>query len=263
VWSAETGDPAAPLVVLVHGSMDRSSSLLRLARRLDDRVRVLRYDRRGYGKSLHPQEGGIWPSFAVEDHVADLLAVMGGRPAIVVGHSFGGDVALAAATTAPQLVRGVAVYEPPVSWEPWWRGVSAGWPLDRVEPAGVAERFMRDLVGDAVWEGLPERTRLIRRAEGDALVGELTALRRGCPFVAADVRCPVVVAMGERADPHHRDGAVHIHGLLPGSDLVVVPGAGHDGPHRRPDSVTELVVGPLADRVGEPWRAALRAGAAS
>ena len=49
IWSEEAGDPDAPLVVVVHGTMDRAAGMLRLSRKLDHRYRVLRYDRRGYG----------------------------------------------------------------------------------------------------------------------------------------------------------------------------------------------------------------------
>jgi 3-oxoadipate enol-lactonase len=51
LWSEEVGDVGAPLVVLVHGSMDRSSSMRPTSEVLQDRFRVLRYDRRGYGRS--------------------------------------------------------------------------------------------------------------------------------------------------------------------------------------------------------------------
>ena len=45
------GSPG-PLVVLVHGSMDRSGSWVRVVRELRD-VHTVRYDRRGYGRSRH------------------------------------------------------------------------------------------------------------------------------------------------------------------------------------------------------------------
>ena len=48
IHSETAGDPANPLVVLIHGSMDRGAGLLRLSRRLDHDHHVLRYDRRGY-----------------------------------------------------------------------------------------------------------------------------------------------------------------------------------------------------------------------
>ena len=51
IWAEEAGEPSHPLIVLVHGAMDRSAGMLRVSRRLDEQFRVLRYDRRGYGRS--------------------------------------------------------------------------------------------------------------------------------------------------------------------------------------------------------------------
>jgi pimeloyl-ACP methyl ester carboxylesterase len=92
IWSEEAGPDDAPLVVLIHGSMDRSAGLLKLSRRLDGAHRVLRYDRRGYGRST-PHPG----PFGMADQVADLVALLDGRPAVLFGHSYGGNVALALA----------------------------------------------------------------------------------------------------------------------------------------------------------------------
>jgi pimeloyl-ACP methyl ester carboxylesterase len=58
IWAEEAGDAAHPLVVLVHGAMDRSAGMLRLSRRLDHEYRVVRYDRRGYGRST-PHGGPV------------------------------------------------------------------------------------------------------------------------------------------------------------------------------------------------------------
>ena len=52
--------------------------------------------------------------------------VLAGRRAVLVGHSYGGDVALATADRHPDLVAGVAVYETPLSWLPWWPNTTAG-----------------------------------------------------------------------------------------------------------------------------------------
>ena len=51
VWSESSGSQSDPVIVLAHGSMDRSAGMLRLSRRLSDRFLVIRYDRRGYGRS--------------------------------------------------------------------------------------------------------------------------------------------------------------------------------------------------------------------
>ncbi|MGI9031478.1 MAG: alpha/beta fold hydrolase [Ilumatobacteraceae bacterium] len=105
----------------MHGSLDRSAGLLKLSRRLDVDHRVVRYDRRGYGRSV--EAGG---PFTMEAHVGDLAAVLDGRPAVVFGHSYGGNVALALAQRQPAQVRAVGVYETPLSWLDWWPATTAG-----------------------------------------------------------------------------------------------------------------------------------------
>ena len=99
IWSHETGDDGAPLIALVHGSMDRSAGVLRLSRCLDREFRVLRYDRRGYGRSA-PHPG----PFGADHQVGDLLELLEGRRALVFGHSYGGNVALALTARHPDLV---------------------------------------------------------------------------------------------------------------------------------------------------------------
>ncbi len=116
---ATLGSPADPTVVLVHGSMDRGRSLRATAKRLAGDFHVVLYDRRGYGRSR--EVGG---PFDVETNVEDLVAVIEGRPAVVFGHSLGGDIALAAAQRHPEVIRAVGAYEPPMSWEPWWPEVT-------------------------------------------------------------------------------------------------------------------------------------------
>ena len=95
IWSATNGVVGAPHVVLIHGSLDRSAGMLKLSRRLDDSFRVTRFDRRGYGRS-NPHPG----PFTIGGQVEDLTTVIddadgAGRPLVLIGHSYGGNVALA------------------------------------------------------------------------------------------------------------------------------------------------------------------------
>lgn len=249
LWSEEAGNPEDPLIVVTHGSMDRSAGMLKLSRRLDADFCVLRYDRRGYGRSF-PHNG----PFTMSHQVDDLVEVLAGRTAVLVGHSYGGNVALATADRHPDLVAGVAVYETPLSWEPWWPGTTAG--AIAVAAAGkpqeAAERFLRRMLGDQRWEELPERTRQIRREEGIAMVEELADLRRDRPWDPSRITIPVVVAYGSRGAPHHRDGMKHL-----GSELhcpvIELPDCRHDAPLSHPDLFRTAVVEPLLQMVGLPW----------
>jgi pimeloyl-ACP methyl ester carboxylesterase len=227
-------DPDAPLVILVHGSLDRAASFARVVRRLRD-MRVVTYDRRGYHRSRDagPADGGI------DDHVADLLAVMAGRRATLVGHSLGGDVVLAATIAAPASVCAVGVYEPPLPWLEWWPRRPMA---DDPDPAEYAESFFRRMVGDEAWERLPEGTRRERQAEGPTLLAELTSLRTGrAPFDLAAVVCPVLVGRGEASVWHHRRAADAMAEARPGTRIVEIEGAAHGAHRTHPDGFAAFV----------------------
>ncbi|CAN5905851.1 hypothetical protein BH23ACT2_BH23ACT2_26650 [soil metagenome] len=253
--------PAGPTVVVVHGSMDRASSFGRVARHLGD-LPLVRYDRRGYGRSL---------SFGTTDlagHVDDLLAVIDGRDVICFGHSVGGVIALGAAERAPDLVRGVLAFEAPAPWAPWWphrRRVDsaegahgaegAGAPAPAGGPDGVdslqqdkdhlaeeAERFMRSMVGDRVWERLPSRTRADRRAEGPALAADLASVDLdAAPVDLGALVVPIVAAAGSDTTWWHRRAAEELAADARVGELALVPGATHGAHLTHPGAVADLV----------------------
>lgn len=251
----EAGDPDAPLVVVIHGTMDRSTGMLRLSRRLDREFRVVRYDRRGYGSSIAPNGDFGTDAFVMRHQVADLVETLAGRRALLIGHSYGGNVALSTAMHHPDLVAGVAVYEAPMSWEPWWPGTTAGAAARATEgtAADAAERFMRRLIGDTAWESLPDKTRAVRRSEGPAMVGELRDLHANRPWLADKVSCPVVLGVGSRGAEHHLDGMRRMNEMIPQSTLVELAGCRHDAPNSHSELFAEAIVRPLAIAAGPPW----------
>jgi pimeloyl-ACP methyl ester carboxylesterase len=79
---------------------------------LADRYRLIRYRRRGYAGS-DPLSG----AFDVDEQAHDALALLtdlGVERVHVVGHSYGGAIALELATIAPHLVRSLTLLEPAV-----------------------------------------------------------------------------------------------------------------------------------------------------
>ncbi|HET9600734.1 MAG TPA: alpha/beta hydrolase [Acidimicrobiales bacterium] len=248
LWVTEVGPEGGAVVVLVHGSMDRASGMRGVARRLEDEFRVVLYDRRGYGRSR-----SVGGPYGIATQVDDLVEVLQGRPAVVFGHSLGGDIALAAAGR-PDLVRAVGAYEPPMPWEPWWPTGTAGGEVVRLAEVGgpeataaAASMFMRRMIGDARWERLPQSTRADREAEGAALVGELADLRKRPPFDPDRITVPVLLAYGERGARHHHDGArvlaerFEVGGPQPRAELVEVPGAEHGIHFQQPAAFADLV----------------------
>src|SRR5262249_2366847 len=86
-----------PPLVLVHGTTTEHSRWSPLLSALEPFFRIYRVDRRGRGGS------GDAPTYAIEREYEDLVAVVEstGEPAHLLGHSFGGMVALEAALRLP------------------------------------------------------------------------------------------------------------------------------------------------------------------
>ena len=225
-------------VVLVHGAMDRATSFGKVLRRLDD-LEVDAYDRRGYATSVDAEPAAT----TVADHVDDLLDRVRTRPSVVIGHSYGGVVALAAAARHPELVPAVGAFEPPLPWMPWWPSDTAGGAAVAAagDPAAAAEAFMRRMIGDRIWERLPSATREARRAEGPALVVDITSIQDVPAFDPADVRVPVVVGRGSESRPHQMDGTSRLVEALPDAELFEVPGGTHGSHLSHPDEFARFV----------------------
>ena len=228
-----------PPVVLVHGAPDRSRNYARVVHQLSD-LSVTVYDRRGYGQSLSAGEGG--GGFDV--HADDLIALLDGTPSVVVGQSAGGAIALVAAARAPELFLSLGMWEPPMTPWDWWplsmRQQAALW-AEAEDTEELAEQFNRGILGDARFEQLSERTRLMLRAEGAAFRDDMASQDR--PFAELDrLTMPRIVGCGTvtPSDPAFID--LHRHTAeRTGSELLVVEGADHSAHLSRPEAWVRLV----------------------
>ena len=88
--------------------------MARLSRLTARTHQTIRFDRRGYGRNVD-HDG----PFTVAGNADDVAEIVGSRPAILIGHSFGGNVALATAERLGANVVGVSTYETPLSWLEW------------------------------------------------------------------------------------------------------------------------------------------------
>jgi pimeloyl-ACP methyl ester carboxylesterase len=243
------GGDRRPRVVLVHGAMDRGAAFAKSARHVRD-LDVVRYDRRGYGRAV-----GQGTATSLDRLVEDLLDVIDGRPASVVGHSLGAVIALAAADRHPEAVVSVGGFEPPMPWEPWWPTGTAGSAARTAgtdSPAAAAEAFMRRMIGDERWDELPTRTRQQRRDEGPALLADLRSIRTDeVPFDAWAMKVPVVVGYGSDTDERHRRAVFELARTIPGAELVAIEGAGH-GAHYSHGLAFARFVRRVVERASEP-----------
>ncbi|MEH3140127.1 MAG: alpha/beta hydrolase [Mycobacterium kyogaense] len=147
-------------IVLVHGTGTDTSTWEPVIDLLADRHRVVTYDRRGYGRSLHR------PVRDLRVHRDDLQAVLArvcDEPAHVVGWSAGGCVAMALAAQTPirsTHMRSLCVVEPP------FHSVRL---MDRSVFSMTVRLKMKQLAGDRVGAGeVFFRSVYVRRSGGNA-----------------------------------------------------------------------------------------------
>jgi pimeloyl-ACP methyl ester carboxylesterase len=99
-----------PTIVFEAAAGEDHSNWLPIAERLRDRSFACVYDRTGVGRSTKPR-----PAASAADHAAQLHELLEAaaipRPVLLVGHSYGGLVALLAAVTHPADVAGLILVD--------------------------------------------------------------------------------------------------------------------------------------------------------
>lgn len=172
----------------------------------------------GFGSTPPPPE--VWGSVEYADHLAAALA--GSGPYVVVGHSFGGRVAVRLAVRHPELVRSL---------------VLTGVPLVRATPAPQPRASLRLAKRLHAAHLLPASVvDRLRRSGGSADYRAADGVMRGVlvRVVGEDYRedlarvtVPVRLVWGEADDAAPLAGARLAAEAVPGATLDVVPGAGH------------------------------------
>jgi pimeloyl-ACP methyl ester carboxylesterase len=144
-----------PSIVIVHGGTGDRTRWTPLFPLLASQFRVCAMDRRAHGES------GDSGAYSLEREVADVVAVVNAQPGpvFVVGHSFGGVLALEAALQTEKITK-LALYEPPIL------AADHSAALKRMETmiaAGDRDQalvtFMRDIVNISTAEIAMMRTR--------------------------------------------------------------------------------------------------------
>jgi pimeloyl-ACP methyl ester carboxylesterase len=248
------GPPTNPPLVLVHGAPDRSTSFRGVLPYFSDR-RVVLYDRRGYGRSIHAQ-----PARTMIDHANDLLAILDEctGPPIVVAHSFGSNLTMLAATIHPNAFSAVGLWEPPLTWVEWWPRSTKRYNAKVAasdDPADDIEDMYRMLLGDQGWEHLRPDVQTELRSEGPAFQGDMAA-ELDSPLDFQDMVVPTLVGYGTATVKEHSEGARWLVDCLPNARLYAVPGAGHFAPRTHPKEFAAFMGAVVA--MAEPGGAARR-----
>jgi pimeloyl-ACP methyl ester carboxylesterase len=196
---------------LVHGTRDSSRSFRAVASLLED-LHVLLYDRRGQGRSRHLDAPGSF-----EDHVDDLLRVIDDRRVSVIGHSWGGHVALAAAIRRPDVVRSVGVFETFMLWLDWWS------PKTKEAVLAFAARG---------WDGADPVDLVQTRAEVEMI--------QTAPYDLSRLRVPCAMACGADSRAYEIASVTRAAATF-GAENVTIEGVTHHAHRSHPELFAEFV----------------------
>lgn len=165
-----TDDGRGEPVVLIHSSVSGNRQWRALIEALKDRYRVLAINLYGYGETTP------WPSTAPQSLYAQAQLVLAlceeiGTPVRLVGHSFGGSVAMKSAMLLGPRVERLVLLEPNPFYLLKQNGrmqafLESRSLRDHVKCFGalgewpkVAERFADYWLGDGSWRAMPEKHR--------------------------------------------------------------------------------------------------------
>lgn len=247
-------------VVLLHSTGASSSQWRRLAAELSDRFHVIAPDLCGYGGTASWQgEGEI--SLAGEAALVAALIERLDQPVHLVGHSFGGAVALRLTQERPELVKSLVLIEPVA-----FHLLRAGDAIDAQAfaeisqvAAGVARavacgdfqggfgRFVDYWSGEGAWEAVPaEKRGAMAQRLGKVALDFWSALNDPARLGdLANLDLPALVIRGGTSPLPVRRIAWHLGRTLPRVRLETIEPAGHMAPLTHAADVNALIAAHL------------------
>jgi pimeloyl-ACP methyl ester carboxylesterase len=247
---------AGPGVVCLHANASTSSQWRSLLETLSPKFHVLAADSYGSGKSP-PWPTGREAWLHDEVDLLEPVFARAGDPFVLVGHSYGGAVALVAALSKPQRVRALAVYEPtlfslieadsppPNDADGIKNAVSAATTyLDAGDSMRAAEQFIDFWMGKGSWARMPEARRepiaksvLGIPAWAHALLNEPTPLS-----AFRNLTVPVLYMRGSESPASSLGVARLLTPILPNVEAIEFEGFGHMAPVTQPEPVNQAIV---------------------
>lgn len=231
-----------PPLLLVHGTTADHTRWLPIIPHFEKQFTVYVVDRRGRGES------GDSPDYHLLRESEDIAAVVEAidEPVFLLGHSYGGLVALEAALLTDNIKR-LILYEPPVpAGKPFY---PPGVP-DRMQPLidngefeSALEIFLKEVVKMPDYEfekyrQLPaykKRIQIVPTIPRETMVEKFYSFQ---PDKFADLQVPALLLLGGDSPLVFREATELVDSALPDSRIVIMPGQQHIAM----DTNTELFV---------------------
>jgi pimeloyl-ACP methyl ester carboxylesterase len=221
-------------ILCIHGTSSSARTWEPAFPALSSLGRVISYDRRGCSRSERPKP---YVTTSVAEHTDDaaaLLEALNATPAVVVGRSYGGEVALDLALRYPQHVRALVLLEPAIlslteagrRWDEQLRAIVPAAANDGGVEA-VAAAFLSNVLGPGAWEQFPPAMQQMFAENGEAILAEVTSVPADLDAAAlAQVHHPALLVTGADSNAVFHDVDAVLAAALPSVRTALVSG-GH------------------------------------
>ncbi len=230
-----------PPLVLLHGALSDSRAWRRQLDGLSNEFTVVAWDAPGCGRSSDPPE-----SFRLADY-ADCLAAfideIGIERPHLLGLSFGGGLALEFYGRYPEVPRTLILASAYAGWagslsaEEVERRLEEGLKQSNRSPEEVVATWLPTMFSSSVPAEIVEETAAMM---ADFHPSGMRAMLRA--FAEADLRdvlprieVPTLLLYGEYDQRSPLSVAQELHARIPKSNMVVIPGVGHDSSTEAPE----------------------------
>jgi pimeloyl-ACP methyl ester carboxylesterase len=245
--SGSGGEP----VLLIHGSVFADVFDGLLQQPALGHYRLITYHRRGFAGSSRAT-----PPFTIEQQAADAIALLdqvGAPRAHVVGHSYGGSVALQLARQYPRRVASMVLMEAAVpALSPLdpklMEGAQHAAQLYAKGDARGAIRHFGNLIAPGSWEAMTAAGATAMQEQGvkdaatffDVEMPALMQWQFGLAEAGAQ-QTPALLVVGGNSSPRFRAAHTALLRALPRANEKVIDGVGHELQMQQPQAVADAI----------------------
>ena len=244
-----------PPLVAVHGATADHTAWNLLLPYLEPHVSVMAVDRRGRGGSGDHPEWDLEREFEDVAAVVDAVAAETGGPVDLLGHSFGGAIALGGATLTPN-VRRLALYEPVTRAEHDAKPADVVERIDRLVRDGKREEALETMFREIVlmseeafaayrqlpiWPARVAIAHTLPRELGVSLTDTTIEAER-----VAALRVPTLLLGGD-SPPGPKTSVARLSETLPNARVSVLEGQEHMAIYDAPETFAERLLGFLRE----------------
>lgn len=245
-------------VVMLHNAILCRAGMEPLAKRLQDRYRVVLWDFRGMGGSEKPDVEEIGTETLYEDAVS-VIRALGNGPVHLVGMALGGILALRVAARQPQLVRSLTLLTTtaggadshPQGSKFFETLKNKGYADPEIVDVSMKISFAPAIREDpARADEMAHWAAVMRNTDRRSMaVARNLSTRLSVEYEMKHIIAPTLVIATDQDHSHPVEEQEQVHKAIPGSLFEIIENCGHTPIVERPDEVA-AVVRPFLENVG-------------